>query len=177
MLNKELFPFNSSNTTGIKAKVLSTNTSNDLIYFGVKASGNRFWVGNMNNTVLYFGINGGYSDQATIAANQVYDVKMNYKNDRKFAVDDNVVQSSMPTFTGNSTKLSIFAGNVDGSISNRSSIKLYDFEITNNSDVVAHYLPCYRTSDSKPGLCDMVGGNFITTPDGVTNLAKGPDLF
>lgn len=39
---------------------------------------------------------------------------------------------------------------------------VYDFKLYENDNLVRHYIPCYRKSDKKPGLYDIVNNVFYT---------------
>lgn len=160
-----------SNTLGVKATISSSNTSSDLVYFGSKGNDQRYWVGNYDG-YMYFGLNGSTGYTKNITANTKYVYKYNYNNDRKFMVDDEVINSSMATLGNNTMPIALFAGNNGGTISYKSSIKLYDFSVTDNQTEIYHYIPCERSSDGVVGLCDLITGNFITV-DQTTPLAKG----
>ena len=165
-----------TNTTGMMLEVQSQNTSSDLVLAGSKGSGNRFWIGNLNGKV-YLGWAGTYYQPSeSIDANIVSNFKLNYMNNRKLISNNNTFRSDIVDLGSQGQPIYIFCGNNGGSPSYYSSIKLYSLEITEESDIIATYVPCYRKSDTKPGLCDLVSGEFLTTPDGVANLVKGTDI-
>ena len=158
---------------GYYARLSSQDINNDKLYFGVKTSGYRFWVGNVSNQ-LYFGFNGS-TDVTSITADTIYEIKYNYNNDRKFVVDSTVVKNNTDTLSTQSNPINIFGGNNQGSPDYLSSIKLYSFKITNGSSLVADYVPCYHKASGIVGLCDLVSATFKSSNTS-TALSKGSDV-
>lgn len=74
-------------------------------------------------------------------------------------------------------KIYIFAGNAyDGQKpSDPAKMKLYSLKITKNNTLVRNMVPCYRISDTKPGLYDLANGVFYPGL-GSENLLKGNDV-
>ena len=71
----------------------------------------------------------------------------------------------------------IFGGNYTGTINYKSSIMLYELKISDNDKIIADFVPVYRRSDSKPGLYDLVNGEFYTNAATSGNdFTFGPDV-
>ena len=161
-----------TNTTGIYAKISSSNTATDLIYLGsYNTADNKYFIGNISNN-LYVGYNQTDSYRAAITANKVNEVKLNYHGDRKIVINETELSSSIDTYNGQEFPMYLFALNNNGTASQKSSIKLYELVITNGSEEIAHYYPCYRKSDNKVGLYNIVNNQFISTTDG-NELIRG----
>lgn len=57
-----------------------------------------------------------------------------------------------------------------------SNMKLYSFEVKQDFTDIAKYVPCYRKADSKPGMYDLVSGEFFTNA-GTGEFLVGPDVI
>lgn len=154
-----------SNTKGIYLKVSSQDMNNDLLYIGSrKKTDTRFWIwnysGKQNNIYLWWNTNTDYANTTT---NTIYEIKLNYLNDRKKQVDDNVIMSNIWTLSSNNNvPIYIFAWNENYTVSTPSKIKLYSCQITDWSNIVNDLVPCYRKADSVIWLYDLVNDTFYT---------------
>ena len=165
-----------SDTNGMYAKVASMNTSSDVIFVGSKGSSNsRFWLGNTGGG-FYFGWNMYTTNRPAITRDSINIIKLNYLNDRKKVYNDNILESNIETLSSdNKSPISIFAANVNGSISYRSSIKLYELKVSKDSNVIANFIPCYRKNDNVIGLYDIINGVFYEN-NGTGSFNKGIDI-
>ena len=151
-----------TNTTGAYAKIVSKNTSSDLLYFGSKGSGNsRFWIGNTSNG-LYFGWNTALTPRPTVSTTTTSIIQMNYLNNRLNIHNNSTIHTNIATLASNSYPIAIFAGNNAGTIGNKSSIQLYELKISEGNGVIRDFIPCYRKSDNVGGVYDTVTGTFYT---------------
>lgn len=63
----------------------------------------------------------------------------------------------------NHNEFFLFGRNQNGSPLNMGTMKAYSVQIYNSAGkLVLNYVPCYRKSDSKPGMFDMVSRTFVT---------------
>lgn len=69
----------------------------------------------------------------------------------------------------------MFGQSKNGNIANCSSLKLYHFYIDFGEDPVCELYPCYRKSDNKPGLFDIVTNTFFTNA-GTGEFTFGPNV-
>jgi len=153
-----------TNDMGVMMKFSSLDVSSDIIYFGSKgANSSRFWAGNTLSK-LYYGWNDVTSDSSRplLAVDTVYEIKMNYLNDRKSMFNDQVVTDNLGTLNNNNYPIAIFTGNWEGTISNNSKIKLYRFVITAGDEIFYDFIPCQRKSDNALGLCELFNNRFYT---------------
>ena len=79
-------------------------------------------------------------------------------------------------------KLLLFSGySVNNSIENitvygiNSGLRIYNFITRNNGNISANFMPCYRKSDSEPGMYELVSGTFYTN-SGTGEFLIGPDV-
>ena len=164
-----------TDTTGVYAKLSSADISTDLMYFGsYETPSNKYFAANMSDNV-YFGYNSSDSYQTSTTANTIREIKFNYKNDRKLTVDSTDVATSIATYSGQTYPMAIFGLNNNGTITQKSSMKLYELIITSGSKTIANYKPCYHKIQGTVGLCDLVSGNFVTSNDSSTFI-KGADV-
>lgn len=133
------------------------------MYFGSRRmSDTRFWVGNQNSR-MYFGWNTLTYAQSNISANVIYEAKLNYLNDRKATLDNETALNISTTLSPTNTyPIYVFAGDSGGSVISGSSIKLYDFRISEGSSMTHDFVPAYRITDKVMGLYDVTAGGFYT---------------
>lgn len=53
--------------------------------------------------------------------------------------------------------------------------QIHDFKLSRGTDVVLHLVPCYRKSDNKPGMYDLINDVFYTNA-GTGEFIVGPDV-
>lgn len=149
-----------TNTTGIYAKLSSSNISSDSVYFGSKKNNNsRFWIGNYNNKI-YYGWNSNTYRATEIEKDKTYILKMNYLNNRKEQFDDELILNISEEFnTYNNYSFNIFAGNI-GSASYKSSIRLYEFKISEGTNIAYDFVPVFNKITSSTGLYDKIHKKF-----------------
>ena len=63
----------------------------------------------------------------------------------------------------------------DGAINQYGKLKLYEFNIYENGELIRHYVPCYRTSDNEIGLYEVKEGKFYKNA-GSGTFTKGNDI-
>lgn len=94
-------------------------------------------------------------------------------------LDDVLVSTSafaknVDTLTG--VHFGIFARlNNDSSASLFSKVKMYYLKISDGGELLGHFIPCYRKSDSKPGMYDTVTKTFYTN-SGTSEFLVGADV-
>ena len=161
---------------GIYARLSSSDVNTDLIYFGSKAgSNNRYWIGNKDSQI-YYGWNTNTYRQTNIVANTTNIIVMNYLNSRKSMFNDEIIKDIGNTgLNSNNHSIYIFGGNDSGSASYKSSIKLYEFKISDGDTLTHEFIPCYRKSDGEIGLYDKVENKFYTNA-GTGTFIKGNDV-
>ena len=156
------------NDMGAYAKLKSMDTEHDLVYFGSKGEDNtRFWIGNNKNnslTQVYYGWNTftPISKRPIITPDNMFEVKINYMNNRQNIFNDSVIENNLSTLGNNIYPLTIFAGNATGTVSYKSKIKLYELKISKGTNIIHNFIPCKRNSDNEIGLYDEVNDVFYT---------------
>lgn len=80
------------------------------------------------------------------------------------------------TFTETAQNIYVFArSDGEGNVERITIFKLYGLQINDNGIQVRNYIPCYRKSDNKPGLYDLVTRAFYTNA-GTGEFEFGPDI-
>lgn len=81
------------------------------------------------------------------------------------------------TFTETARNIYVFArSDGSGNAARIVILKLYGLQINDNGIQVRNYIPCYRKSDNKPGLYDLVTREFYTNA-GTGEFLVGPDVI
>lgn len=62
-----------------------------------------------------------------------------------------------------------------GTVSNAYYGSLYSLKVSKNSVLLADYVPCYRKSDNRPGMYDLVLGKYYASESG-TDFIAGPKV-
>ena len=154
------------NETGAEIKFLiPPDNGTDNIVFGCKGPSNsRYWVDvdwGPTDTIQW-----GFNYYSYIEhryhmhqSGIVITAGLNYKNSRCGTVNDTVydnfgnrVLSDLLVYT-----CYIFCANISNNTNYHSSVKVYCMRMTHGSILVRSYIPCVRTSDSKPGMYDLCG--------------------
>ena len=161
-----------SDTTGVYAKLSSLDATSDIVYFGSRKF-SRFWLASWSNRLYLLRNDTNYIVQ-TFNSNETFTIKINYFNDRQYVYNDSVLASNIETLDDIPYSMYIFGGNNVGGAVNLSSIRVYDFIVTENNDVIAKYVPCYRISDGEIGLYDIINDQFYTNK-GTGTFNKGAD--
>ena len=165
-----------TNTMGTYLKLSSSNITSDLLYFGSKGSTNdRFWVGNSNNK-FYFGWN-NVSYGQNISEGVPFIVQMNFLNNRLLVQDSTIIKNNISNFAESNTyPIYIFAGNASGTANFKSSIRIYEFVISDESIITHKFIPCINNSTGKAGLYDLVTNTFYGN-SGTGDFIAGNEKF
>ena len=97
---------------------------------------------------------------------EIVNCRENFGNDRVFNTDGS---SELNPY--------LFAFNSIGSVSSTKAtdIKIYKYSVKYNGDLIQNFIPCYRKSDSKPGMYDTVTKTFYTNA-GTGEFLVGADV-
>ena len=161
-----------NNSTGIELTASYTKQA-DSITCGSRAdSGNTRFVPPylLSSSSLYFGFNNGTSMSYSNKTGTKYLSCLNFLNSRcaslKTSESAASVVSSIAGRTLSTQKSSIaiftFTQGSDATIGSIHNYTLYGCRISQGSEIVRDYVPCYRISDGEVGLYDMVNGEFLT---------------
>ena len=144
-----------------------TSTASQLAIWGSVGGGN--WLG-QNNKVYAIGGSGQRTTTSSMVRKEVYG-SINSSGSNMTVDNDSVSRTGTHNNNG---YYSIFYGN--GTYN--SKLKVYEVRFYNNatSELIAHFVPCYRKADTEIGLYDVVNDKFYTN-DGSGSFTKGDDVI
>ena len=158
------------------------------IYPTSNVRGAHFWFGSRSGSStnkalgIYQGISSGTlyalwntsgNIALSISGQKQYDIDFN-KNVLKINGSTAYTFTS-GTFTGEYS-IFLFAMNTSGSMDEqKGGMKMHFCKIYDNGTIVRNLYPCYRKSDMKPGMYDVVGSTFYTN-QGTGEFTLGPTI-
>lgn len=125
---------------------------------------------------------GGYGSSWTynsskLSANTWYSYDVTISNGSQ---DFNGTSTSFST-TGDFSNIFLFASNGSSKISEGTpvlfaNIKMKKVIITEDNNIIRHFVPCYRKSDNKPGMYDLATNTFYTNDGTGDDFTVGPAI-
>lgn len=98
----------------------------------------------------------------------------NFHSDtRSWSVDDGEPQPNSKT---NVTNLTIFLFGYNNPDKRLSDTRIYSFKATKENAIIADFIPCYRKADNKPGMYDIVSGEFFVNQGTGADFILGPKV-
>ena len=154
--------------TSMKCKVIWTNISGNYpMLYGAWAV---FALSSMPSQKLCIA-SGGYSGNnpwssgPTISANVLYEIT-HLPNKLTINEREYTIPNASASNTANDRHVLLFAasntGNTPYNWSTYAKARVYYFKLYNDTTIVRNFVPCIRTSDSKPGLYDTINSTFYT---------------
>lgn len=129
-------------------------------------------------TVGYIGWNTAQSWSVSTAANTQYTTRLNWLNSRKAVIlnadgTTKATKSVSGTLVQQTSPIDICAYN-NGS---GRAMSLYGARLSQDSEIVREYLPCYRKSDGVIGVWESYTGQFLTNANANSGgFTAGPDI-
>lgn len=142
----------------------------------ISSHGNSFWYVNKNSGAYRTYLRSNSSDYGN-ADNTPLNEKIdaNVQNDI-FTCSYSSNQISVPTPTTGNTAFALFAyGQSATTAEYRSSVRMWSLTMGYAGGNKIELVPCYRKSDSKPGIFDVVSKRFFTNA-GTGEFTVGPDV-
>ena len=146
--------------------------------FGVFV-GELHWLGlrttNKSNTIDFLPFGGSVTKDGTTILekhNYILDLKNKY-----YYVDG--TRGSLPwTNFYELDNIYIFALNYTSgqTVPRFSEVKMFEYIYYENDIKLQHFIPCYRKSDNKPGMYDLIGRKFYTNAGSGDDFILGPDV-
>lgn len=97
-------------------------------------------------------------------------------NKTSYILDSTTTSINNTTTFTSTTTVNIFRENNSGNQNQRySKARIEYVKIYNNTTLIHHYIPCYRRSDMKPGMYDIVSRTFLTN-SGTGEFLLGPSI-
>lgn len=154
---------------------LTNNAVQDTRLFGTWTTGqyyNIYCGDSANNIKGYSKINTSNSGTAFSPKDQnKHTIIYNRYSDRKCLFDGVVKFTMSEDSTTGTQKAKLF----DGYGTAKAQMKLYVCKLYNSGTLIKNFIPCYRRSDMKPGLYDIVGRKFYTNK-GIGEFLLGPSI-
>jgi len=95
----------------------------------------------------------------------------------RFYSNDSLVSGTNKWLNDDNISIFLFAmKNSNGNPGYNISAKVSYFLIKNGGTKILEYIPCYRISDSKPGMYDLVSNTFFVNQGTGTDFIVGPDV-
>ena len=166
-----------TNNTKLETKVEATQNKIYSIPFGASDTGH--YSGNFN---MYFFLRGGkarfdFSDNINAYSLDTLSIKEKY-----VIVKDgqlNYINGATKQFKGKSP-IALFARHRNYTTSSVVEDffvgKMYYVKIWENNKLIRELIPCYRMSDNKPGMYDVVGRQFYTNSGTGVDFTLGPEV-
>lgn len=170
-----------NNVAYIKTNYIPTeNTKLEISYMAFSNSANISVVADTNGRVL-FGLARESANKISGYYNRTRYIGNANDNERhfielsadEFVIDDVVVASSLSGTYVQARDLPIFAYN-NGRYFPR-HLRLYSYKLYESGTLVRDYVCCYRKSDDKVGLYDLVNSEFVTSANNY-EFTKGQDV-
>lgn len=152
--------------SGIKvdAELEFTEVTNDATILGSRAGNNRFYPIHSYPSKWCIGYGNYYSSNTAINKDTRYVIESELLVGSQSLKINNASVYSNTLNTNINTELNmfIFALNNGGTANYFTKFKLYSMTIYKNDVIIRNFVPCYRRSDEKPGLFDLVELKFYT---------------
>ena len=171
-------------TTGTRILYSNPNydSSKENIFYGASSTlmyggGANYYMEVYNPPYWAFG-NNCIGIDFSCQDNVLYDIKINYNGDSKLYINGQLMgtrtgQTSFPNYN-----LYIFGRNVAGSPDTQYSKyrnRIHNLKIWNGTTIQRNFVPCYRKSDMKPGMYDVINRVFYTNA-GSGEFVLGPTI-
>lgn len=162
------------------AFISDLTTAGDTYYMGMYNTDKRFNIVTKETTgYLQMGIGKGYwRDSAQPNLNTIYTLKVDMKNLELYLNEikkTKTSSSAFSRFTDTKMWIGLLAGS-DGTgavRTNKGHARIYSTKIWQSGELIHDYYPCIRNYDSKPGLYDIVGNEFLINA-GTGEFLYGP---
>lgn len=178
-----LTDFIANNTSGLEFTFSVPNFS-DIATMGSRtsASDTRCYVFYPRTTTVgYIGWKTAQSWSVSTAANTKYTTRLNWLNSRKAVIlnadgTTKATKSMSGTLPAQVSCIGIGRyNNATNTPTSSRPMNIYGARITQGSEIVREYIPCYRKSDGEIGLYETFTGQFLTNA-GTGTFTKGADV-
>lgn len=114
---------------------------------------------------------------------EIYDHKLNYKNDRYFKISNqnNRTYSKYLSRYSEAPENPLYIGdfkfsNLSPTVKSYPDGKIYYLELTDHADIIKKYIPCRHIITGEVGMYEVVDGEFFKSETDVEFIA-GPDVY
>ena len=164
----------------VAARVLFLDAANEQDVLGVYTSNNlRRYIGCNNNNVRLMSFGNAVSNIIMVPIDTQNPKIIHATQEsgyQKLTVDE-VSNTGSATGSGSSdTNLYMFARHGGSMAENFLIGRIYNLKIRVNNSDVRDFIPCYRISDNKPGMYDLVNGVFYVNQGTGADFTVGTDV-
>lgn len=149
-----------------------------LYMFGLYHPNNvRFLIGTYLSK-FHFGA-GGESNWTNLSDADTSRHELTVAGDGVCSVDSVIGNTGASTFPTTAMTLYLFSVNIYGNTPTPPRMAVYRCQIYDNDTLVFDGIPCYRKSNGKPGMWDMVSWQFFSNANtsALTDFTVGPDVI
>ena len=119
------------------------------------------------------------SVENSLTTEHIFYTNMNYHtfflSSTVYKYDNEIIANGMFEFT-NGLNFYLFARNNNENVTNYCKSKMTKAKFWIDNKLIKNFIPCYRKSDNKPGLYDLVNNEFYTN-QGTGDFEKGDDVI
>lgn len=151
----------------------TTAAGYNALAFGVNFTDKSRW-----QMLITTGMSPGWKLSTVAELNKKYHVDVAYANgSQSLSVDGTVLISDTESvnFDSFDAPMGLFCVNKSYSTNTAGRQRIYRYTAKKDGVVVRDYIPCYRKSDNKPGMYDLMSGIFHTNA-GTGEFLVGPDI-
>ena len=140
--------------------------------FGAYSSPKRTHYGIVNDKVFMPSV------ENSVTTEHIFYTNMNYHtfflSSTVYKYDNEIIANGMFEFT-NGLNFYLFARNNNENVTNYCKSKMTKAKFWIDNELTKNFIPCYRNSDNKPGLYDLVNNEFYTN-QGTGDFERGKDI-
>lgn len=115
-----------------------------------------------------------WEDNWTINTSTDYEFSYNYNWNQSFIINW-ITKTWIPTWSATLPNRNIFCQNCNWSYKRFFTWRLYYLQLYHNTELLRHFIPCYRKADGEIWLRDIVNKQFYTN-NGSWTFTKWPDI-
>lgn len=135
----------------------------------------------VNNNMFSCAYLAARTTTAQASINTCYVAEVDFRKGNQVVIinGENVLSFSDTANLDTANNIFLFGYNFNGQHDDRYQVhmKLFSFSIYDeNNTAIREYIPCYRKSDSEPGMYDLVTGEFFVN-QGTGEFLVGPDVI
>lgn len=153
------------------ADVIVSTTALDKTIFGTNGGGNTYYHLTPYDYQWYYGTNGseGHSGSYSNIIGTEYIISFN--NNGKIIINGEIIVENK-IFTAKNKSITI-----NTRMNGTSIWKFKYFKIYDDSSIIRNFIPCYRKSDSKPGMYDLVTNTFYVNQGTGADFTVGNTVY
>ncbi len=150
----------------VQASFMTNDPSGEVqAIFGAVDKANNISISAVTTGMKFYATHGITDGAPSIAINSGIEYEFEFKSEGRWYVNDELMTNAYEIASTGESNLTmwLFARQYDnGTIQlNQRHLSIYEFKFYDNGELIRHYIPCYRNADMKPGMFDLVTGEFL----------------